>query len=292
LDDCKHQWIEDPANRDQRFTRNFVRAQLIPLIKRRWPNVLESVSASAASLSQVNTLLSATLEKSLEEVMAPQAGRVFCALPPLKIEKLINRTLFEFCQLLRHWIHKARLHSPTEAQLKSLHIQLTKRQQDRATPKSVAGFSSCKLHWNGMNIVSYGEHLFLFRDCVIPDGSVMPFKLSHTRLDSGLEVRFQKTPAGGLSVKLLNQGNLNWRWRKGGEKVKLPGRQHRSSLKKLLQHNRIPEWERKYLPYLEENGEIVWIHGIGVTKNYVVPEGCADQLIPEFVLVRSTKNSI
>lgn len=292
LDDGKYQWIEDPANRDQRFTRNFVRAQLIPLIKRRWPNVLESVSASAANLSQVNTLLSATLEKSLAEVMAPEARRVFCVLPPLKIEKLIDRPLFEFCQLLRHWIHKARFHSPSEAQLKSLHMQLIERQQDRVTPKSKASLSPCKLHWNGMNIVSYGEHMFIFRDFVTPDGNVMPFKLSHSQLVSGLEVRFQNASAGGLSIDLLKQENLNWRWRKGGEQVKLPGRQHRSSLKKLLQHNRIPEWERKYLPYLEEKGEIVWIHGIGITKNYIVPEGRADQLIPEFALVRSTNNSI
>lgn len=292
LDDVKHQWIEDPANRDQRFTRNFVRAQVIPLIKRRWPNVLESVSASVANLSQVNTLLSATLEKSLAEIMAPEARRVFCVLPPLKIKNLIDRPLFESCQLLRHWIHKARLRSPTDAQLKSLHLQLIKRQRCRVTPVSEPGLSPCKLHWNGMNIAGYGEHLFLFRDFVKPRVNAVPFRLSHTQLVSGLEVNFKNASTGGLSAEFLKQGKLNWRWREGGEKVKLPGRQHRSSLKKLLQHNRIPEWERKYLPYLEEKGEIVWIHGVGVTKNYVAEEGHVDQLIPEFSLIQTANNSV
>ncbi len=292
LASLKSQWIEDPANRDQRFTRNFVRAQLLPLIKRRWPNVLESVAASAANLSNVNALLFESLEKSLAEVVAPEARRVFCILPPLKIGKLINRSRFEFCQLIRHWIHKAGLHSPTEAQLKSLYAQLSRSKEARATTESESSFLRCKLHWNRLNIESYGEHLFLFRDFLKPKGNTIPFKLSHTELASGLEVHFENTPAGGLSAKLLTEGNLNWCWREGGEKVKLPGRQHRSSLKKLLQRNRIPEWERKFLPYLEEKGEIVWVHGIGVTRNYVVTGDHTDQLVPKFALVKSNNNSI
>ena len=31
------EWIEDPSNRDTRFDRNYVRAELIPRITKRWP---------------------------------------------------------------------------------------------------------------------------------------------------------------------------------------------------------------------------------------------------------------
>mgnify|MGYP006144819871 CR=1 FL=1 len=42
-------WIEDPSNADERFSRNFLRHQVIPLLAERWPQSLRSVLESTTA---------------------------------------------------------------------------------------------------------------------------------------------------------------------------------------------------------------------------------------------------
>ncbi|MGI9316835.1 MAG: tRNA lysidine(34) synthetase TilS [bacterium] len=275
-------WIDDPANQDQRFNRNFIRAQIMPLVKRRWPMALQSISTSAADLAEIISLLNRNLEQSLALMLEPDAARVFCLAPPLKIHKLKGRTRFEFCHLLRHWIHQAGVGAPTDAQLKVLYNQIQERQVDSVAGDNKTKFTSCKVHWKRLNIVSYDGHLFLIRDQMKPNLTGIKCKLEQSKLFSGLVVCFREVTGIGLSPDLVASGELNWRWRKGGEKVNLPGRRHRSSLKKLLQQHRVPEWEREALPHLECKGEIVWVHGVGVAKDYAFSGNRRASVLPRF----------
>ena len=281
------QWINDPTNQDLRVTRNFVRAQLMPLIKERWPDVLSSIAASAGNLSRVNQLLDLSLEKSLEEIETPEAKRVFCLLPPLKIATLLPRSRFEFCQLIRRWIHKAGLPAPTEAQLSTLHQQLRERHEKTVPPEAETNYLRCKLHWKRLNIISYGRYLYLIPDLVKPPSHSISCTIASQDLTNYLSVTFLKTKAGGISANLVESGELEWCWRKGGEKVNLPGREHRSSLKKVLQQNRIPEWERDHLPFLKYRGEVVWVSGVGISRNFSQSDKDVNMLIPQFSLSKS-----
>ena len=282
LEGIQRQWINDPTNQDLRITRNYVRAQLMPLIKKRWPNALESIASSVSSLSRVSTLVDRYLERSLEDIEAPDAKRVFCLLPPLKIELLLDCSQFEFCQLLRRWIHKAGLPAPTEAQLGSLYHQLAERDESTSSPYSETNFLHCKLHWKHLNIVSYGRYLYMFPDLTKPPSEPLSCKASSQILPNGLSVKFRITQSGGIAASLIESGELMWSWRKGGEKVNLPGRDHRSSLKKILQEARVPKWERDSLPFLVYRGEIVWVNGIGISQNSCPSDGDASLLVPCF----------
>ena len=285
------QWINDPTNQDLRITRNFVRAQLMPLVKKRWPDVLNSIAASAANLSSVNQLLDLNLEKSLGELETPEAKRVFCLLPPLKIALLLPRSRFEFCQLLRRWIHKAGLPAPSEAQLGSLHQQLRERHEKSLSQGAETNYLRCKLHWKHLNIISYGRYLYVIPDLIKPPSRSISCTITSQDLTNDLSVTFLKNKASGISADLIESGELTWCWRKGGEKLNLPGRDHRSSLKKVLQQNRIPEWERDYLPFLEFRGEVVWVSGIGVSRNFLHADSDVEMLIPHFSLRKNQNKS-
>ncbi|NIW25096.1 MAG: tRNA lysidine(34) synthetase TilS, partial [Gammaproteobacteria bacterium] len=44
-------WIEDPSNRDERFDRNYLRATVLPALRRRWPAVARTVTRAARQMA-------------------------------------------------------------------------------------------------------------------------------------------------------------------------------------------------------------------------------------------------
>ena len=55
--------------------------------------------------------------------------------------------------------------------------------------------------------------------------------------------------------------------RKGGERIQLPGRRHRTEVKKLLQAMGVPVWQRKPLMLLvDASGEVHAIPGLAMSE--------------------------
>ena len=58
-------WVEDPSNADERFSRNFLRRQVMPLLAERWPQVTASLARSAGHLGEAQQLLDELAEMDL-----------------------------------------------------------------------------------------------------------------------------------------------------------------------------------------------------------------------------------
>ncbi|TGQ51166.1 tRNA(Ile)-lysidine synthetase, partial [Mesorhizobium sp. M1C.F.Ca.ET.212.01.1.1] len=50
-------WIEDPSNGDDHADRNFLRLQVLPLLRQRWPHAAAALAGSAAHCGQTRQLL-------------------------------------------------------------------------------------------------------------------------------------------------------------------------------------------------------------------------------------------
>ena len=50
-------WIEDPSNTDRRFDRNFLRHDILPRLKARWPDIAARLQRSASHAGEAATLL-------------------------------------------------------------------------------------------------------------------------------------------------------------------------------------------------------------------------------------------
>jgi len=50
-------WIEDPSNEDQRFDRNFLRHEVLPRLKSRWPDIAARLQRSAGHAGEASQLL-------------------------------------------------------------------------------------------------------------------------------------------------------------------------------------------------------------------------------------------
>ena len=105
-------WVEDPTNANTRYTRNRIRAELLPVIEQAFPSFRQTFARSASHAAQAQTLLQEVAEQDLQFVGNPPAIK---ALQQLSEARQSN--------VLRHWL--ALEHSQASAaQLQALLVQL------------------------------------------------------------------------------------------------------------------------------------------------------------------------
>lgn len=106
-------YVEDPSNADQRYTRNRIRARLLPALQEVFPQFRATFARSAAHAAQAQQILN---ELALEDLAA--VGQ-----PPV-IGKLRQLTRERQANVLRHWLRHACQTTPSAAQLNELLNQL------------------------------------------------------------------------------------------------------------------------------------------------------------------------
>ncbi|OCT28029.1 tRNA lysidine(34) synthetase TilS [Pseudomonas putida] len=223
-------WIEDPSNTDSRFARNFLRAEVFPLLRQRWPQASQSLARSSAHLGEALALLD---ELAASDIAAASAG---AAAPWQCLDSLDMGVLAAL--------------SPAR-QRNALQYWLSSRTR---LPDS--------RHWAGWDNLrdAAADAQPLWR---LTDGEL---QRSHGRL-WWLSGDWLQAPQGGApwpdpSQPLSLPGNgslqlvgvipgpgLHVTYRQGGEVLDIPGRGHRD-LKRLLNEHRVPHFVRHRLPLL------------------------------------------
>lgn len=101
--------VEDPTNHDQRYTRNRIRAQLLPALAAHFPAYAETLARSARHAAQAQDLLDELARDDLAQVGNP---------PRLKALRALSRA--RQANVLRHWLRQGWQAGPSEAQLTEL----------------------------------------------------------------------------------------------------------------------------------------------------------------------------
>jgi tRNA(Ile)-lysidine synthase len=232
-------WIEDPSNTDERFSRNYLRHQVLPALLGRWPQASANMARSAAHLSEAAQLLD---ELAQQDIAAVQVSAEFAWLPLPNLALPALRDLSEPRQrnALRYWLR------PMTAMPDSEHWAGWQALRDAAPDaapvwKLAAGElrrSDERLWWLAgdwlrspvpVNVVVQGN-----QQVTLPaNGSV--------RIDG-----------------LLPAGDWQLGYRQGGDQLLLPGRGHRD-LKRLFNELRVPAFVRDRLPLLRLDNQVVAI---------------------------------
>lgn len=106
-------YVTDPTNADQRFTRNRIRAQLLPVLEAAFPAFRDTFARSAAHAAQAQTVLAEVAVQDLAAVGDPPA---IAALQALSFARQAN--------VLRHWLTGTHRTTPSTAQLHELQHQI------------------------------------------------------------------------------------------------------------------------------------------------------------------------
>ena len=109
-------FCEDPTNGDMRFTRNRIRAQVMPTLQTVFPQMLDTFARSARHAAQGQELLSALALQDWALVAREDGQPLVKALQRLSVARQAN--------VLRHWLQASFGVIPSTAQLQQLQSQV------------------------------------------------------------------------------------------------------------------------------------------------------------------------
>jgi tRNA(Ile)-lysidine synthase len=107
------QWIEDPSNANEQFTRNRIRARLLPALAEAFPQFRDTFGRTARHAAQAQALLESFAAEDLARVGIPPA-----------IDALRSLPRGRRANLLRHWLRSEHGAQASAAQMEELLDQI------------------------------------------------------------------------------------------------------------------------------------------------------------------------
>ena len=235
--------VEDQSNHTDQFLRNRLRHHVMPLLNRENPRLAENVSAMAMQLRQEEHYLSRQVELTdrvsvLREMDPALRNR---ALESFLRQQGVKEPQREQIQLLKCLVFSnnpsARGAFPGRVTIGREYDRLIRLPQEEAPETAELALGSQKLpQWKLEIHVSQAQSL-----------------------EQGKTV-FTVQPEGKIVV----------RSRLPGDRIRLPGGS--KTLKKLFIDEKIPAWERPFLPVLADEKGVLAVVGIGVNLDRVAKE--------------------
>ncbi len=248
-------WLEDPSNADRRFDRNFLRHEILPRLKSRWPDIAARLQRSAGHAGEASALLVDLAKIDLEALGSNNAR--------LPIDGLTQLSAARQRNVIRFALRELGLSTPTAVQLERI---LSEVIPARADAKPLVS-------WPGASVRRYRNGLYLLPAKLADLIEPAPVDGKEFQLGAGLgTLRLESTTDSGLSRALVDAG-LIVRSRVGGEEIRLQDQLHTSKLKKLLQEEGVVPWMRDRLPLLYSGDRLLAVGDLWLAADAVATPG-------------------
>ena len=250
-------WIEDPSNTDQSFDRNFLRHEVLPRLKSRWPDIATRFKRSAGHAGAASQLLIELAAIDLES-LGSRAAR-------LPIDGLAELSMARQRNVIRFALRELGLSTPTAVQLERILNEVIPARVD-AQPL---------VSWAGASVRRYRNGLYLLPENLAVAVESVPLSGTALELGTGLgTLRFESGADIGISPELF-KGGLMIKPRVGGEEFQLQGQPHTRKLKKLLQEEGVVPWMRDRLPLVYSGERLLAVADLWLAEDAVAQPGVA-----------------
>lgn len=246
------QWIEDPSNKNTDMDRNFLRHEIIPRLRQRWPGLNQTLSRSAARCGAASHLLINLAASDLEQVSVDQCRY-------LNIPRLLQIGQERIYNVLRLWVRKHNLNMPRLQDLQQVESDLLRAGEQSAGIVNVGSYQFRR----------YRDRLFLLLD---PPND-RPFE--HVWRSPYEPLHIPETGQTLTHAECVEQGLLLEvdhtvlvRSRKGGELIRLGNPPYHKAVKKVLQESRLPPWQRGSVPLVYVNDRLAAVWNIVVSVDF------------------------
>ena len=257
-------WCEDPSNQNSDFDRNYLRHQVMPLLRRRWPALDDRVATVASLMGDTQALLNEVA--AADFVLMHKQTKFGECLPCAQIQALSRGRRYN---LLRYWMGRQHVPMPDYATMQGIDREFLYSAADRQPHLQLGEWCLRRNQGN----------LLLMLQTEQSEGPAMGWncKITLHMLQAGAivlpEGKLGLTQGAKVGIVLTQGDYLERRFRVGGERCKPLGRVHSQSLKKLLQEIKVPAWERDQLPLFYVNGELAMVADLWVNSGFEVTSG-------------------
>ena len=232
------EWLQDPANADPRFDRNYLRLEVLPRLRARWPAAARTVGRVAAQAVEALDIEAEVVASDLASVVEGST---------LDLARLGRLTSGRQRLVLRAWLRTLGLEPPSAATLETLRHDAL-----------VAGANRIpETRWPGGVVRRYRGRLH----AAVASQDAHPWQPGPMRpgidFDLGPAGQLQLVPATGHGLSRERvPGELEVVPRPAGAWFRPAGGAHRRELRKWLQERGVLPWQREWLPCLVAGGEI------------------------------------
>jgi tRNA(Ile)-lysidine synthase len=239
-------WVEDPANRDLKHDRSYLRQQVWPLLAARFPAIGERLARLAVH--------AASVADELEQTAARQLDRLTVGTPDaLAIPGLLALGDALFGAVVRRYARQRGAAPPGFHELARLRREVLLAAVD----------GNPVLRWDGHEFRRYREKLYLLpQAATLPAPAIVlewPAGSSAVKLPSGLG-QLRAVDGDGLPAAVPTP--LRVGWRRGGERLRPIGSAHTRELRLVFQELGVPPWQRERVPLLFDGKQLLAAVGI------------------------------
>lgn len=248
----KLEWIEDSSNTNTAIDRNFLRHNIIPDLKIRWPALAESLSRAAQHCSEAVAILDETAQSDLVQASRDSHR--------LELHAVMQLSLARQHNLLRYWLKTLCGTTPSTAVLARIMKDLLACREDAEPVLQFAGY---ELH-------RYREMLYLLTERPLPANKSNWLWRTDAPLNlpGGSCLSVVPTEGSGLSADSVARAVVQVGYRQGGERCQPAGRHHHHALKKLFQEYGIPPWERRQIPLIYLDRQLAAVADLWVCEPF------------------------
>ncbi len=264
-------WVEDESNSDTRFERNFIRNDIMPLLTKRWPSIVNTINRSSEHCQEGQLLLNELAEDDLN-LCRQQAD---CLL----VERLNNLSKARFNNLIRYFLGINSCLMPSAEQLTQLRQQLSAA--DDKNPMVKLGEHYFRRYKNALYLTDDFDDVSQWQtdvDFLDNKKSIeLPNNLGQLELIVGRQERSDARQSI-VNIKHLilapsKEQKVTLRFNHDNPKCLPDYRNHTRGLKKVLQELDIPPWQRKRIPFLYYDNVLVAAVGFFVCQAFLPQAG-------------------
>lgn len=256
----KLQWVEDESNQSRQFDRNFLRHEIIPQLKSRWPNYAARISDAGILCEQAEQINEELARLDLGDMGLRRERRGWSVEIP--VLSALGRA--RQANVLRY-LARLKVQSPPGHRVIDEVLGSLLNADENRNPL---------VHWSGGQWRRFQDRLHLLATDTVAqadDESVgdrgLPWSIEEAlTLPDGSLLTATAVSGEGLAEGYAHR--LSVSFRRGGERCRPAKRGGRANLKKLFQEFALEPWLRARIPLIYRDGELVAVGDLWVCEGY------------------------
>jgi tRNA(Ile)-lysidine synthase len=244
-------WVDDESNQNTQFSRNYIRHEILPRLKTRWPRATQAISTCAQHAHDARQRLDALAHIDCPELSLYQAR--------LNLKDLYELSRSRLNQVLRVWLKHQQIKAPSTSVLEHLVQDVVLARPD-ARP--------C-IRLGDVWVRRYRDVLYVEQEVLNPSPQGIRWDTFPKSVQCTGRIFLAEHATRGLYVPPGSQVSI--RFRQDGDKLRTKGQV--KSLKKLFQTWGVPPWLRDTIPLILIDGVLAEVLDFAIADDYYKAQG-------------------